>query len=106
MEAVKASYNNPIWSVSDPILAQKKAKEYLGKNAILYISNRKDKKYMILDPNTNKMVHFGALGMEDFTKHKSLERRRLYIARASNIKGNWKNNKYSPNNLSLRILWD
>lgn len=105
MEAVKASYNNPIWNFSDPILAQKNATKYLGKNAILYLSNRKDKKYMILDPNTNKMVHFGNINYEDFTKHKSLERRRLYIARASNIKGNWKNNKYSPNLLSINILW-
>lgn len=86
-------------------VAQKNAIEYLGKDAKLYPSTKKDKKYMILDPNNNKWVHFGAFGMEDYTKHKSITRRRLYLARATKIKGNWKDNPYSPNNLSIHILW-
>ena len=34
------------------------------------------------------------------------ERKKRYLKRASNIRGNWKNNPYSPNNLSLHILWN
>ena len=32
-------------------------------------------------------------------------RRRLYLKRATNIKGNWRANPVSPNNLAIRILW-
>ena len=32
-------------------------------------------------------------------------RRRNYRKRATNIKGNWRNNPISPNNLAIRILW-
>ena len=45
------------------------------------------------------------MGYEDFTKHKNEERRQDYLSRATKIKGNWKNNKYSPNNLAINILW-
>jgi hypothetical protein len=42
---------------------------------------------------------------EDFTKHKDENRRRNYLKRASNIKGNWKDNPYSKNNLAIHLLW-
>lgn len=89
---------------SDPSEAQRKAKKYLGKNAQLFLSSRKNKKYMVITPD-DKLVHFGAIGYEDFTKHKDKERRDAYLRRATKIKGNWKNNKYSPNNLAINILW-
>ncbi len=42
----------------------------------------------------------------DKWKHKDDSRRRRYLQRATKIKGNWKDNKYSPNNLSIiHILW-
>ncbi len=85
--------------------AQRKAVKYLGKGVELKISDRKDKKYMVLDPSTQKMVYFGQMGYEDFTKHKNLERRKKYLSRATKIKGDWKKNKYSPNNLAIHILW-
>ena len=84
--------------------AQKNAYKYLGKTATLYESTRKDKKYMIKN-DEDKWVHFGQLGHEDYTKHNDDIRRQNYLKRASNIKGNWKNDKYSPNNLSINILW-
>lgn len=83
---------------------QKKAKKYLGNNVIIEPSTRKDKKYMVRDIN-NHIVHFGQMGYEDFTKHKDNDRRQNYLNRATNIKGDWKNNKYSPNNLSIHLLW-
>lgn len=88
---------------SNPIEAERKAKLYLGKNAKLLLSSRKDKKYMII--HNGKKIHFGAMGYEDFTKHKDKERRDAYLKRAMGIKGNWKDNKYSPNNLAIHILW-
>jgi hypothetical protein len=45
------------------------------------------------------------MGYEDFTKHKDDKRRENYLKRTTNIPGNWKDNKYSPNNLSRNILW-
>lgn len=84
--------------------AQKMTNKYFGKPTKLYKSDKPNKKYYILDPN-NKKVYFGQMGYEDFTKHKDEERRKDYRRRAENIKGNWKDNKYSPNNLAINILW-
>jgi len=92
-----------ITNFSNPIEAERKAKLYLGKKAELLLSSRKDKKYMII--HNNKKVHFGAMGYEDFTKHKDKERRDAYLKRATKIKGDWKDNIYSPNNLAIHILW-
>jgi hypothetical protein len=101
---IDISKSNPIWKVSNPILAQKKLNKYIGENTPLFLSTRKDKKYMVLDPD-GKMVHFGNINYEDFLKHADLQRRSSYISRATNIRGNWKRNKYSPNNLAINILW-
>lgn len=94
-----------IWKVSNPIIAQNKAKKYLGNDTILYISDRKDKKYYVINPKNNKKVHFGSMLYEDYTKHKNDIRRLAYLQRSTKIKGNWKNDPYSPNNLSIHILW-
>ncbi len=89
---------------SNPTEVFKKAKKYLGKDVDIQISGRKDKKYMVKDPD-GKSVHFGQMGYEDFTKHKNRERRERYLKRATKIKGDWNKTKYSPNNLSIHILW-
>ena len=68
-------------------------------------STRKNKKYMIMNDN-NKLVHFGDLRYQDYTKHQDEERRKRYIGRATKIKGNWKSDKYSPNNLAINLLWN
>ena len=83
-------------------VVNKNAKKYCNKK--VFKSTRKDKKYMLEDDNGH-FVHFGQMGYEDFTKHKDPERRLRYLARATKIKGNWKKNKYSPNNLSIHLLW-
>ncbi len=82
----------------------KNAKSYLGNDVIILPSTRKNKKFMIMNPN-NKEVRFEDKRYEDFTQHKNKDRQQNYLKRSSNIKGNWKNNKYSPNNLSMNILW-
>ena len=90
---------------SDPYLAQEKAYRYLGNDALLYISDRKNKKYMIKDPN-NKWVHFGDLRYIDWTRSQNEQKRQHYLKRTAHIKGDWAKNKDSPNNLSRAILWN
>ena len=94
-----------ITNYSNPDKVAELTKKYFGYDKAVYLSNKKDKKYMIQD-DAGKFIHFGAFGMEDFTKHKDLLRRRRYLARATKIKGNWKDNPYSPNNLSISLLWN
>lgn len=95
---------DPIWDYSNPLKAQQQAFKIYGPNAILYRSQKKDKKYSIVKPD-GKIVSFGQMGYEDFTKHGSLSRRNSYLTRTANMRGNWKDDPYSPNNLSRRILW-
>jgi len=90
---------------SNPVTAQKMAYKYLGRTAKLYPAKNPSKKYSIFDPVNKKWVEFGQIGYENFTKHKDKTRRKNYLTRSGNIKGNWKKNKYSRNNLSMRILW-
>ena len=85
--------------------AQTKAYDYLGDDAVLFTSPKVDKKYRIYNPKKEKWVDFGQMGYEDFTKHQDLNRRQRYLNRATNIKGKWREDKYSPNNLSIHILW-
>ena len=61
---------------------------------------------MILNPDTNKFIHFGSIAYEDYTKHQDLSRQKRYIIRATNINGDWKSDKYSANNLSMVLLWN
>jgi tRNA U34 5-carboxymethylaminomethyl modifying GTPase MnmE/TrmE len=90
---------------SDFKTAQEKAEKYLGKDALLKISEEKNKKYQVLNPSTNKYVSFGDIRYEDYTKHKDPVRRQSYLKRATKIKGDWKIDKYSPNSLAINILW-
>ena len=93
--------------VSDPNIVINKARKYFNNKDInLFISTHKNKKYQIYDPLKNKMVHFGDIRFEEFTKHKNKQRQQAYLKRSTNIKGNWKNNLYSPNNLSINLLWN
>jgi phosphoribosylformimino-5-aminoimidazole carboxamide ribonucleotide (ProFAR) isomerase len=88
------------YKYSNPEKVQEKAIAYLGKDVIIDVSTKKNKKYMIFNPNTKKWVHFGQYPYEDFTKHLDEKRRKNYLTRTAGIKGDWKNDKYSANNLS------
>jgi len=62
-------------------------------------------------------VYFGKVGYGDFIIYSWLEqqgeedegfaemKRNAYLSRATKIKGNWKENKFSPNNLAINLLW-
>jgi len=85
--------------------AKKNAIKYLGKKVDFKISDKKDKKFMVFNPEKNKWIYFGQMGYEDFLKHQDPVRRNSYLKRTANIKGDWKDDKYSPNNLARNILW-
>ena len=92
--------------VSNPKEVIKKAQQYFNNPDIkVYLSNKKNKKYAIYDKINKKLVHFGQMGYMDYTMHNDDKRRQNYLSRASNIKGDWKDNIYSPNNLSINLLW-
>ena len=96
-------FSKKLRKYSNPEIAQKRAYRYLGKTAKLYPSTNKHKKYDIYDGN--KRIHFGQLGYQDYTVHKDAIRRKSYLRRSGKIKGNWKRNPYSANNLARHILW-
>ena len=92
---------NEVYDYSNPLTVKDKAKELLHNNT-LTISARKNKKYMIFDPNTKKWIHFGELPYQDYTKHQDEKRRELFRKRNSR----WKNAKpYSAAWLSYNLLW-
>ena len=67
----------------------------------VYISTRKNKKYMVKKPD-GKMIHFGEIGYQDFTGHQDEKRRENFKKRNKN----WKNaEKCTPAWLSYPILW-
>jgi hypothetical protein len=103
IEANKIPKNNLIWKYSNPKTSQRRAFHFFGKNAVIYKSTKKNKKYMIQKDGT--FIHFGQIPYEDFTKHKNTKRRKNYLNRSSKIRGDWRKHKYSPNNLARKILW-
>lgn len=105
VQAEKIPKQDEVWKWSNPDKVAEMAKKYLGDMAVVFRSTKPKKKYMIFDPNNNKWVFFGEMGYEDFTKHQDEKRRENYLTRTAKMKGNWKDNKYSANNLSRNILW-
>jgi hypothetical protein len=114
-QEIKGEHNLPkfennkekeILKYSNPKKVFQKAKQYLGQNVEIELSTNPKKKYMVYDPHTNKWIHFGQIGFDDYTRHLDPIRRHSYLQRTLFMKGNWKLNKYSPNNLSRHLLWD
>ena len=75
------------------------------KNLLTYSDNPKKK----LSYNN---INFGSSVNNDFiiyllktNEENALEKRKNYLARAYNIRGDWRTNSISPNNLAIRILW-
>jgi hypothetical protein len=88
---------------SDPIEVHKQALKFLGKDYDIFLSTRKDKKYMVKSPD-GKWIHFGAFNppMEDYTKHKNEERRNKF--RNRNARWN-KQDKFTAGWLAYNLLW-
>lgn len=73
-------------------------------DAEIYLSTAKNKKFAVITPE-GKVVNFGQKGYTDYTKHQDEQRRQNYLNRAMKIRGDWRSDKYSPNNLAINILW-
>ncbi len=87
---------------SNPEKVFNKAKQIYGNNVNIKISSRKNKKYMILNPITNKWIHFGEMGYTDFTRHQDDERRKRFQIRNSK----WSfESPYTPSFASFYLLW-
>lgn len=87
---------------SNPKQVLKMAKKIYGDDVEIDYSTRKDKKYMIKNPETNKWVHFGQMNYEDYTKHKDKIRRNKFRQRNSK----WADtDEYSPAFMAYYILW-
>lgn len=102
---LRTKFGTRIRLYSNPKTAQRKAHKYLGKTAKLYPASNPEKKYRIYDPKNDKWINFGQMGYEDYTKHHNKTRRKNYLTRTKGMLGDWKNNRYSANNLSRNILW-
>jgi hypothetical protein len=90
--------------ISNPTEVKRRFEKYRRQDdAKLFVSERNDKKYKVLRPD-GKLVHFGSR-MEDFTKHGDEARRKSYLARSGAIKGDWRDDKWSANNLARELLW-
>lgn len=82
-----------------------RAKKYgYGK---IYYSTRNDKKFMTR--YKGKLVHFGAMGYEDFLDHKDEDRRQNYRKRHRGIRNKDNKESYrvkgSAAHLSYHLLW-
>lgn len=100
----------PLHFFSNIRTVRRKAKELFGENAKVLPDPKKIHKYILELPAAGSRTRrirrkFGRMGYEDYTVHHDKERRKRYRARASHIKGNWKKDPYSPNNLALKLLW-
>lgn len=87
---------------SNPLQVAKMGDKYI-RGTPIYISTRKDKKYMIETPD-GKWIHFGQMGYKDGTlKDDDREQRRKRF-RKRNAK--WSNqDKWTAGYLSYHLLW-
>jgi len=90
--------------------AQAKAKKH--GLAWKHLGFSSDDKHKLQIPKANgTLVRFGSVGLGDHVLYSLAhdptadEHRRRYLARATKIKGDWKKDSYSPNNLAIHVLW-
>jgi hypothetical protein len=98
------SFSKRLLEVSNPEKVQENADNYFNVKIKIKESDKKNKKYKLITKD-GKLVHFGDIRYKDYTKTGDDDKKKSYISRASNIKGEWKNNKFSPNNLAINLLW-
>ena len=95
--------------ISDPTEVKRRFEKYRGTSkAEISVSPRVDKKYMIRVAPAGgvrgRIVHIGST-LADFTKHGDEARRKSYLARSAGIRGDWRDDKWSANNLARALMW-
>ncbi len=102
--------DHDIWNVSNPQTVRaeyhrifkvfiQNIKLNTGSDSEIYLSSRKNKKYMVF--NGYKMIHFGDIRYQDYTKHQDEKRRERYFKRFHKFESG----VYTPFYLSLTLLW-
>jgi hypothetical protein len=87
---------------SNPYEVYQKAKKIFGDDVKLKLSPRKNKKYMLYNPDKNDWIHFGDIRYEDFTKHQDKKRRYNFLKRNQK----WAfYDRYTSGFLSYYLLW-
>ena len=87
--------------ISDPYKVYSKFKKIYPRDSEIKISTRKNKKYMIYDPDKNKWFHFGST-MSDWTRHGDTKRRLKFKTRNRR----WADaDIYSSAYASYTLLW-
>lgn len=87
---------------SNPDKVWKNAIKYLKKDIVIALSTKKNKKYMVQNPD-GKWVHFGEMNFKDYTLTRDKEKQRLFKLR--NAK--WaKQDKYTAGWLAFHLLWN
>ena len=83
-----------------------KRREKIIKLVSIKKSNNKNKKFMatFIKNGRRKVIHFGARGMSDFTKHHSVDRKKRYLKR--HRKDLSTNDPTRAGYLSIYILWN
>ena len=88
--------------ISDPYKVYIKFIETYPCDSEIKISTRKDKKYMIYNPENGKWFHFGSSNYSDYTKHKDQQRRINFLIRNQR----WAEaDMYSAAYASYYLLW-
>ena len=95
--------------ISDPAEVKRRFEKYRGSTkATIEPSPRADKKYLIRVATVGgvpgRAVHIGST-LADYTKHGDEAKRKSYLARSAGIKGDWRDDKWSANNLARSLLW-
>lgn len=95
--------------ISNPDEVKRRFEKYRGSaKATIEPSPRPDKKYLIRVAAAGgvrgRAVHIGST-LADFTKTGDEAKKKSYLARSAGIKGDWRDDKWSPNNLSRALMW-
>lgn len=102
MDSLDFDKLDDVMKYSDPFKVVRNAQKLYGDDVLITVSSLPTKKYMIMNPHTSKWIHFGEMGMEDFTKHNDKQRRRNFKQRNRA----WKHHdKYSPAYMSYYLTW-
>ena len=87
--------------ISNPYTVYTKFKKIFPRDSEIKISTRKNKKYMIYDPNIKKWFYFGST-MTDYTFRRDLQRRLKFKTRNRR----WADaDIYTPAYASYYLLW-
>jgi hypothetical protein len=100
---------NELIKISDPAEVKRRFEKYRGSaKATIEPSPREDKKYLVrvaaADGKRGRAIHIGST-LADFTKHGDETKRKSYLARSAGIKGDWRDDKWSANNMSRALMW-